>query len=61
MESANYPLQDIEVIERDQGGIELVATLLGTAADPHELDEIISRLDANPLVQNVSWSLRTTE
>ena len=61
LEAANYPLQDIEVIEREQGRIELVATLLGTNAAPRELDEIVSRLDKNPLVQNASWSLRTTE
>jgi putative Mg2+ transporter-C (MgtC) family protein len=61
LETANYPLQSIEVIEREQGGIEIVATLLGTAADPRELDEIVARLDRNPLVENASWSLRTTE
>jgi putative Mg2+ transporter-C (MgtC) family protein len=61
LEAASYPLQDIEVIEREQGRIELVATLLGTNADPRELDEIVSRLERNPLVQNASWSLRTTE
>jgi putative Mg2+ transporter-C (MgtC) family protein len=61
LEAANYPLQGIEVIEREQGKIELVATLLGTAADPSELDDIVSRLDGNSLVENASWSLRTTE
>ena len=61
LETANYPLRGMEVIEREQGGIELVATLLGTGADPHELDEIVTRLDGNPLVENASWSLRTTE
>jgi putative Mg2+ transporter-C (MgtC) family protein len=61
LETANYPLQGMEVIEREQGGIEIVATPLGTAADPHELDEIVTRLNRNPLVENASWSLRTTE
>jgi putative Mg2+ transporter-C (MgtC) family protein len=61
LETANYPLQGIEIIEREQGGVEIVATLLGTAADPHELDEIVTRLDSNPLVENASWSLHTTE
>jgi putative Mg2+ transporter-C (MgtC) family protein len=61
LEAANYPLQDIDVIEREQGGIELVATLLGTAADPRELNDIVSRLERSQLVQNASWSLRTTE
>jgi hypothetical protein len=36
LEAANYPPQGIEVIEREQGKIELVVTLLGTAADPRE-------------------------
>jgi putative Mg2+ transporter-C (MgtC) family protein len=61
LETANYPLQGMEVIEREQRGIEIVATLLGTAADPRELDEIVTRLDGNRLVENASWSLRTTE
>ena len=43
LESANYPPQDIEVIEREQGEAELIATLMGTTADPRELDEIVSR------------------
>jgi putative Mg2+ transporter-C (MgtC) family protein len=61
LETANYPLQRVEIEEREQGGVELVATLLGTGADPHELDEIISRLEGNPHVENASWTLRTTE
>jgi putative Mg2+ transporter-C (MgtC) family protein len=61
LESANYPPQDIEVIEREQGEAELIATLMGTTADPRELDEIVSRLEKHPGVENASWSLRTTE
>jgi len=61
LETADYPVQDIEVIEREQGGAELVATLLGTSADPGELDAIVSRLENNAWVQNAGWSLRTTD
>jgi putative Mg2+ transporter-C (MgtC) family protein len=61
IETANYPVQDIEVMEREQGDAELVATLLGTAADPKELDAIVSRLKGSPLAENASWSLRTTD
>jgi putative Mg2+ transporter-C (MgtC) family protein len=61
LEAANYPLQGIEVVERENDGVELVATLLGTAANPRELDEIVSHLDRNPHVGSASWSLRTTE
>jgi putative Mg2+ transporter-C (MgtC) family protein len=61
LEAANYPLQRIEVIDRENDGVELLATLLGTAANPRELDEIVSHLDRNPHVESASWSLRTTE
>ena len=61
LELANYPLRNIEVLEREGGGMELIATLTGNTADPRELEEIVSRLDSNPLVENASWSLRTTE
>ena len=61
LDAANYPPQDIEVLEREHGATELVATLLGATADPRELDAIVARLDASPLVESASWSLRTTE
>jgi putative Mg2+ transporter-C (MgtC) family protein len=61
LEAAHYPLQDIEILEREGGETELVATLLSTAADPLELNQIVSRLETNPLIENASWNLRTTE
>jgi len=61
LEAASYPLQDIEIIEREDNEIELVATLVGTGADPDELDQIVARLKNNSTVQNAGWSLRTTE
>ena len=54
LEAASYPLRDIEVVEREGGGAELVATLLGTTADPQELDDIVARLDKSDLVENAS-------
>ena len=61
LEAAKYPLRDIEVIEREGGGAELVATLLGTTADPQELDGIVARLDKSDLVESASWSVRTND
>ncbi len=61
LEAANYPIQDVEIIERDHDDIELVATLLGTAADPRELDAVIARVSADPAVESASWNLRTSE
>ena len=51
----------LNLIEREGGDIEIVATLLGTAADPAELDAIVASLDRNPMVDSASWSIRTTE
>ncbi|HEX4407853.1 MAG TPA: MgtC/SapB family protein [Xanthobacteraceae bacterium] len=61
LETAGYPPQDIEVTEREQGGVELVATLLSSTADPHELDTVVTRLESNPTVQTATWNLRTTD
>ena len=61
LEAAKYPVRDIEADEREQGMVELVATLAGTIADPDELDALVARLEANALVDSAGWSLRTTE
>jgi len=61
LEAASYPVRGIEVMERDGGDTEIVATLLGTAADPGELDTIVASLDRNPVIDSASWSIRTTE
>jgi putative Mg2+ transporter-C (MgtC) family protein len=61
LESANYAPREIEVTERDNETVELVATLLGTTADPHELDEVVSHLDGEELTEHASWNLRTSE
>jgi len=61
LEAAHYPVQDIEVVEREQGGVELVATLTSTAGDAHELNGIVLRLDSSPLVEKAGWSLRTAD
>ena len=61
LEAANYPIQNIEVIDREQGRSEVVATLMGTAADPQELDAIVTRLEQSPLVQSAGWDLRTAD
>jgi len=61
LEAINYPLQNIDIVERERDEIELVATLIGTTADPHELDGIVSRIEQDRIVQSASWSLRTAE
>jgi len=59
--SANYPTRDVEVVEREEGDPELVATLLATAVASRELDAIVADLRSRPRVENASWTVRTTE
>jgi putative Mg2+ transporter-C (MgtC) family protein len=59
--AAKYPFKDITEEDEKEDEIELVATLLGSAANPDELDAVVTRLKANPIVENASWDLRTTE
>jgi putative Mg2+ transporter-C (MgtC) family protein len=61
LEAAHYPPQDVEVIEREQGDIELVADLLSTDADAAELDALTARLESKRHVENASWNLRTQD
>lgn len=61
LEAASYQLQGIEVIDREQGEVELVATLLGTAADPQELNAVVARLDKSPFAQTAGWNIRTAD
>jgi putative Mg2+ transporter-C (MgtC) family protein len=61
LESTNYPFQNIEIVERERDVIELVATLVGTTADPRELDGIVSRIEQDPIVQSAGWNLRTAD
>jgi putative Mg2+ transporter-C (MgtC) family protein len=61
LDAANYPAREIDVIEREQGQVELVAILLGTSADARELDGIVTRLESRAPIENASWSLRPTD
>jgi putative Mg2+ transporter-C (MgtC) family protein len=61
LQTANYPVRDVEVIDRDAAKIELVATLVATTANPHELDSLVAIMDKNPITEDANWSLRTAE
>jgi putative Mg2+ transporter-C (MgtC) family protein len=61
LEAANYPVGRTDVVERDEGTVEIVATLRGTTADPEELNGIVASLEREPLIEHASWTLRTTD
>jgi putative Mg2+ transporter-C (MgtC) family protein len=61
LQTASYPINDIEVVEREGGTVEIVATLLGTSADHRDLDKIVSRLRHAESIQHASWAARTAD
>lgn len=60
LEAANYPLREIEVI-KGEDAVELLATLVGTEADPNELDAVVAALERAPITRHANWILRTAE
>jgi putative Mg2+ transporter-C (MgtC) family protein len=61
LEKANYPIRQIEVVERSPEATEIVATLVSTAVDPVELDAVAGVLEHSPLVSFASWSSSSNE
>jgi putative Mg2+ transporter-C (MgtC) family protein len=61
LEAAKYPVREITVTDREPDSVELVATLVATAAEPAELDQIVARLDAASFMEHASWTMRSLE
>jgi putative Mg2+ transporter-C (MgtC) family protein len=61
LERANYPVRDIEVGERTTPMTEINATLVSTAVDPAELDDVVATLERSPLVSFASWTSSRTD
>ena len=61
LEAANYPVGDVEVEERGEDYVELVATLVSTAIEPAEIEAVIATLKKDKAVKDASWTVRTTD
>jgi putative Mg2+ transporter-C (MgtC) family protein len=59
--AANYPVSEIEEIDRPDGLTELVAVLMSTSVDSKELDAVVNVLSTQPRVRHATWSVRTVE
>ncbi len=46
LEAAHYPVSEVDVEERGEDEVEVVATLVSTAIEPEEIDAVIARLGA---------------
>jgi putative Mg2+ transporter-C (MgtC) family protein len=61
LEGANYPVSDVEVEERGEEEVEIVAILVSTAIDPKEVEAVTAALEKLPSVKNATWTARTTD
>jgi len=61
LEAANYPVSDVNVIERGEDVVEMVATLVSTAVDAKELDAVTADLARRPGVRHATWDVSTKD
>ncbi len=61
LEAAHYPVSEVDVEERGEDDVEVVATLVSTAIEPEEIDAVIARLGAAEGIRRATWTVRTTD
>jgi putative Mg2+ transporter-C (MgtC) family protein len=60
LEAAHYPVADVEAIER--GDLqEIIATLVSTAVEARELDQVVADLRQKPRVRHATWESSTKD
>ncbi len=61
LEQANYPVSNVEITDRSDDMVEIVATLVSTAVDPHEIEAVTTFLEKQAGVTNASWDGSTKD
>ena len=61
LESAKYPVAEINVVEHGDDLLEIVATLVSTAIDPNELNAVVVDLQRQPGVRHATWEVSTKD
>lgn len=61
LEAAHYPVSEVDVEERGEDDVEVVATLVSTAIEPEEIDAVIARLGTAEGIRRATWTVRTTD
>jgi putative Mg2+ transporter-C (MgtC) family protein len=61
LEAAQYPVADVDVVEHGDDLLEIVATLVSTAIDPKELDNVATDLQRQPGVRHATWEVSTKD
>ena len=61
LESAKYPVAEVEVVETGDDLLEIVATLVSTAVDPNELNAVVIDMQRQPGVRHATWEVSTKD
>ena len=61
LESAKYPVADVDVVEIGDDILEVVAKLVATAVDPNELNAVAVDLQGQAGVRHATWEVSTTD
>jgi putative Mg2+ transporter-C (MgtC) family protein len=61
LESAKYPVADLEVVEIGDDILEIVATLVSTAVNPNELNAVVADMQRQPGARHATWEVSTTD
>ncbi len=60
LEAANYPVSAIEIEERGEDAVDVIATLTASAVEAAELDAVAAELEKAPGIRHATWASRTT-
>ncbi len=61
LEAAQYPVGDVQVINRADDVAEIIATLVSTAVEAKELDSVTADLARLPGVRHATWNVSTKD
>ncbi len=61
LEAAQYPVGDVQVIDRTEDAVEVIATLVSTAVEAKELDAVTADLARMPGVRHATWDVSTKD
>ena len=60
LEAANYPVSAIEIEERGDDAVDVIATLTASAVEAAELDAVTAELEKAPGIRHATWTSQTT-
>ena len=61
LEEAQYPAGDVEMFERGDDTVEIVATLVSTAVDRGEIEAVVNHLERQHGIRHAAWEVSTKD